>query len=803
MGADGAVARQPLEASFDRDALLAPYGLLDSPREPEFDDLVRAAAAMCRTPMALMNLVASDRQFFKAEYGLGVQTMPIETSFCRVVLDGSEACVDAETDLVIVPDAAKDPRFADNPLVTGEPGLRFYASVVLRTPDGAPIGTLGVCDLRPRDLDDDEREGLRALARQANRLLASRLATETARREERLRRQIVEAAIDHAIVATDPDGTIRSWNVGAVNIMGWSAEEAIGRHVSLFFTERDVAAERPRVEMAEALRTGVAVDERWHLRKDGSEFWGDGRLMPLKGDDGEPEGFVKILRDRTENRRLRLELETTRDRLHAAFASSDLLGHWELDIANDRVFADETAARMLGLPVELAERGAARDVFMEAVHEDDRARVRQEFERQIEQGDVIDLSYRLNEKGGVARHSVANGRVERDASGAPVRVVGVIMDVTATVERERRQNALLRFTDEVRDGTTSAEIASLAHAILGETLGASRVGFGDVHAGDGTTLIDIEADWTAPGHASVAGRHDFSNFGALIDDLHRGEMTVTADIEEDPRTGDAAANFLGLGVRSLVNVPVMAGRRLAAVLFVHDDRVRHWSAGERAFIQAMCDRLYAAIERHRLQEERLTLSEEIVHRMKNTVSVVQGIATQTIARAPDLASARQQVAERLGAYARAQGLLLRHDWARMPAEEAVRDALAPYEADAPRISVAGPNVSLDPQRILGLSLALHELATNAIKHGALSNDAGANAGRVEIAWSVGDAPDGDGNDFSLRWHEHDGPAVTPPRRRGFGTTILTTVTPGYFDGHATLEHRPDGLRYELHGSLAS
>ena len=144
----------------DRLAALLRYGILDTPPEPEFDDITRVAALVCKAPMAVVNLVADTRQFFKSEVGLGVREMPLDVSICaRAIL---------EPDILVVPDLAEDQRFNCNPLVTGTPNLRFYAGARLDTPEGLPLGTVCVLDYRPRPegLTAEQREVLRALARQ-------------------------------------------------------------------------------------------------------------------------------------------------------------------------------------------------------------------------------------------------------------------------------------------------------------------------------------------------------------------------------------------------------------------------------------------------------------------------------------------------------------------------------------------------------------------------------------------------------------------------------------------------------------
>ena len=123
-----------------RVAALARYDVWTPRASKPFDDIAALAAALCDTPIAVVNLIGDGRQFFKAEVGLGVRETPLETSFCAQAL--------LEDDFLIVPDATQDPRFDCNPLVTGDPRLRFYAGALLKTAEGLPIGTLCVLDYR-------------------------------------------------------------------------------------------------------------------------------------------------------------------------------------------------------------------------------------------------------------------------------------------------------------------------------------------------------------------------------------------------------------------------------------------------------------------------------------------------------------------------------------------------------------------------------------------------------------------------------------------------------------------------------
>jgi diguanylate cyclase (GGDEF)-like protein len=144
--------------------------ILDTPAEPLFDDVVRLAAHICRAPIAVVNFVDADRQWGKALVGLEDSEAPREVSFCaRTILE--------HDGVMVVPDTLADPAWAGNPMVTGEPFLRFYAGAVVRDPDGQPLGTVCIADTEPRTLEREALDALRALARQTSALLALRRQT--------------------------------------------------------------------------------------------------------------------------------------------------------------------------------------------------------------------------------------------------------------------------------------------------------------------------------------------------------------------------------------------------------------------------------------------------------------------------------------------------------------------------------------------------------------------------------------------------------------------------------------------------
>lgn len=200
-------------------AALRRYDILDSGPETQFDDLTKIAAQICGTPIALLTLVDSERQWFKSRIGLDVVETPREQAFCAYAVHESRT--------LIVPDAMHDERFADNALVLGDPRIRFYAGAPLQTGDGLNLGALCVIDRQPRVLSAEQRDALEALARQAVRLIELRYTN-------RIFSSLVEMN-PAAMFIKDEGGRFVFVNAAWKEHFGRADEEPLGKTVADWF----------------------------------------------------------------------------------------------------------------------------------------------------------------------------------------------------------------------------------------------------------------------------------------------------------------------------------------------------------------------------------------------------------------------------------------------------------------------------------------------------------------------------------------------------------------------------------------
>ena len=303
MGADDETSRV---------ASLLAYNILDTPNEAGFDDIVRLASQVCETPVALVSFVSFDRQWFKATVGFASCQTPLDQSVCAIVV--------RERQMLVVPDLTKDPRTRDNPLVRGEPNIRFYAGAPLMTPTGEILGALCVIDSQPRPtgLNDQQREALLALSRQVMTQLEVRRLLEESNTRGKVyleHNQVLGAAAAASIADRDRmwrlskdimlvatlDGVIQSINPAWSTLLGWSEADVVGKSLMDFVHPDD---ETTTLAEVKKLREGATIFRFRHRYRRADDSYSVISWAAVPED-----GFISAVgRDVTADR----EAETTR-----------------------------------------------------------------------------------------------------------------------------------------------------------------------------------------------------------------------------------------------------------------------------------------------------------------------------------------------------------------------------------------------------------------------------------------------------------------------------------------------------------
>jgi len=307
----------------ERLAALRQYQILDTEPEPAFDDLTELAAQICGTPMAVISLVDAERLWFKSKVGLEFTEVPRECSFCVQTIEQSEP--------LIVPDALADERFAQSPLVTSPPHLRFYAGVCLRTPQGQGLGSLCVLDQQPNSLNQKQIKALQALGRQVVTQLELRrhitdlasTATECQRMETALResearyRAIVEDQTE-LICRFLPDGTLTFANRACCKFLGKAYRTLMGQNLASLLSEAEQAS------MSEQLATlrssppdhAITCESRF-ATPEGDFCWLQWTTRAIFDQEGRLAEFQAAGRDITNRKRIEEALSKERDLMAA------------------------------------------------------------------------------------------------------------------------------------------------------------------------------------------------------------------------------------------------------------------------------------------------------------------------------------------------------------------------------------------------------------------------------------------------------------------------------------------------------
>lgn len=332
----------------------------------------------------------------------------------------------------------------------------------------------------------------------------------------------------------------------------------------------------------------------------------------------------------------------------------------------------------------------------------------------------------------------------RGASGKLTGAVNMLVDIT---ERKRAEALAQRLAAIVESSDDAIVSKSLDGTIISWNEGAERLlGYGSDEIIGKSIMTLVPQD-----------RHD-EEVG-ILERVRRGEHIQHYETLRQRKDGSLV--WVSLTISPLNDA---AGKAVGASTIARD-----------------------MTERRRADEHRKTLMDELNHRVKNMMAVIQSIATQTLGQASTLEEARTAFSSRLINLATAHDLLTRESWESANLSEIVSDTVKPHADGKTRFRIEGPDVRLSPSAALAMSMALHELSTNAAKYGALSNE----NGQVVIAWKIG------GSDTArrlvLHWQESGGPRVAKPKTKGFGSRLIERALALELGGEVRVDYESSGL----------
>lgn len=481
-------------------------------------------------------------------------------------------------------------------------------------------------------------------------------------------------------------------------------------------------------------------DIRWVLAHGAAEFSEEGAgARALR--------YIGTIQDVTEYKRADIALNDSEARLRIAL-DAGRMAVWEYDVIHERLSGSPELNQILGFPRDSTPSVAD---IREGYLPGELDRVRKTSLDALARGDrYVEVEYRFMRRSQEVRWLLLRAEFILDASGQPERLIGVLMDVT------NRQSA-----DET-NAYLAAVVSSSADAIV--TFDCR----GDILSwNEAAERIFGYTKEEATGRSIVILSPPHSEFSALsfVEKAWAGE---SVQFEAERRRKDG-----GLFHAAITAAPVRAadGRVISVVATVRDATLRKNNERRQAL-----------------------LVRELHHRVRNTLATVQAIAGASARHADSLDEFRETFSQRIGSLAQAHALLTEDNWQSVNLRQLMLLELKPY-AETDRIMLEGPPIVLDAPSAIPISMAVHELTTNAAKHGALSKT----CGRIEVRWSVSGT--GEKRALDLAWRERDGPRVEPPAHRGFGSLLLNTVLRMQLGAQVVVEYPPAGLYFRLTATI--
>ncbi len=405
------------------------YQILDTSSEQAFDDLALLASRICGTPMAAMSLIDETRQWFKARVGLEYPETPRAIALCAHTIQQKTP--------LIVPNAAKDDRFRENPLVKAKDGIRFYAGVPLITPDGHAIGTISVMDRKARTLEPQQIQALEALARQAEKQLEVRTYIDrlarTIEERESVERQLRD--VNHftsAIIQSAGEGIVvydRSfryvvWNRFMEDLTGMPSRHVLGQSaIQLFphFRDQGIA---PLLQKALAGEKVTSHTYQFQIPQTGKSGWVSATYGPNRDASGAITGVIGVVRDVTQEKRSK-EALTAAEAKFRGLVEQSLVGIYVIQDGRYQ-YVNPKLAEIFGYT---ADEMLAMDSVMSLVSEEDRGVVQENIRRRLAgEAQTVRYSFRALRKDGQEIELEVHG-AGTEFQGKPA-IIGTLLDIT-------------------------------------------------------------------------------------------------------------------------------------------------------------------------------------------------------------------------------------------------------------------------------------------------------------------------------------------------------------------------------------
>lgn len=381
------------------------------------------------------------------------------------------------------------------------------------------------------------------------------------------------------------------------------------------------------------------------------------------------------------------------------------------------------------------------------------------------------------------------------------RIVGIFnsgSETTDKVIQKRNSEFLITLNQDLRACGKTDDALDLALSRLGELLGATRVGIRERVALNGAPAFSLTSEWCAQGVASSEESVDLSLFAQeQVNDLLSGRIVQIS--LSDPEYFSASNRFLeAAGISGLLAIPWSENGEVVSVIYVHTDAPRAYGALHVSTVEKVLETTMGWIERERHRDRERIMAAEIDHRARNMLAVIQSIIRMT--KGADVDDVKAKLVDRLTALARVHSLLGRKRWSHLEFRDILEDELAPLGAEIyDRVTLKGPRLKLSTQEAQLFAMILHELTTNSLKYGSMAQD----AGRLSVKWTVDEH-----RNMSLEWRESGLPVApdrmsSPPKKKGFGSVLLSNVVQAQFGGEVVRKVTEDGLTYNFQLSLNS